>query len=73
MAQSHQEIAESIVSEFIQQLDPATQQAIAQSLLSEMSFKIREALDAQSEIAARQVEQLAKTLRQRIDRPQLEL
>ena len=73
MTQSHQEIAESIVEEFLQQLDPSLGGLIPQSLCSELTFKIREALDAQSEQAARQVEQLAKTLRQRIDRPQFEL
>lgn len=73
MSQTHQGIADTIVTEFIQRLDTQVQGSIPPSLQAELSFKIREALDAQSEEAARLVEQLAKTLRLRIDRPQLEL
>lgn len=73
MSQSHQEIADTIVTEFMQQLDGVVQGGIPQSVRTGLSFQIREALDAQTEQAARHVEQLAKTLRMRIDRPQFEL
>lgn len=73
MSQTHQQIAEQLVETFSQQLTESGHEAIPQSLLAELSFQIRETLDAQSETIAGQLEQLAVSLRQGIDKSELGL
>jgi hypothetical protein len=71
MSQTHQQIAEQLVETFSQQLAEGGHDAVPQSLLAELSFQIRETLDAQSETIAGQLEQLAVSLRQGIDKSEL--
>jgi len=71
MSDTHQQIAERLVADFARQLAESGSPAVPQSLLAELSFQIRETLDAQSESIANQLEQLALALRREIDKSEL--
>ena len=73
MSETHQQIAEQLVANFSQRLVEAGHAPVPQSLLAELSFQMREALDAQSEAIASQLEQLALSLRKEVDKSELGL
>lgn len=73
MSETHQQIAEQLIATFTSQLTEAGHETIPQSLLAELAFQIREAMDAQSESIAHQLEQLALTLHQSVDKSEIAL
>jgi len=73
MSETHQQIAEQLVAAFTRQLADGGHEAIPQSLLAELTFQIREALDAQSESIAHQLEQLALSMHQSVDKSEIAL
>lgn len=73
MADRHQQLADKVVEAFKALLSENARQQISDRELNELTLMIREALSEELESAAASVEELARTLRAKIDRPELGL
>lgn len=73
MVDRHQQLAHKVVEAFKALLSQNARQQISETELNELALMIREALSEELESAAASVEELARTLRTNIDRPELGL
>ncbi len=73
MVDRHQQLAQKVVEAFRASLSEDARQQISQTALDELALMIREALSEELESAAASVEELARTLRANIDKPELGL
>ena len=73
MVDRHQQLAQKVVEAFRARLSEDARQQISQTALDELALMIREALSEELESAAASVEELARTLRANIDKPELGL
>lgn len=73
MVDRHQQLAHKVVEAFKALLSENARQQISETELNELALMIREALSEELESAAASVEELARTLRTNIDRPELGL
>lgn len=73
MTDQHQQVAHKAVEAFKAVLSESARQQISETELNELTIMIREALAEELESAAASIEELARTLRAKIDRPELGL
>jgi hypothetical protein len=73
MTDRHQQLAHKVVEGFRAMLSENARQQISQTELNELTLMIREALSEELESAVASVEELARTLRENIDKPELGL
>ncbi len=73
MKNTHQELADKIVNTFKATLDESARQRVSAAQFDELAIMIREALSEELETAVELVEEVARTLRTRVQKPEIGL